>query len=55
MKWHWTNQPSWGMSLLGVWLIAGGLLPLLGIGGPLVYQLLAVLAVATGVLVLLQR
>lgn len=45
-----------GMILLGIWLILTGLLPLLSIRiSPTVTMVLAVLAIAAGVLVLLRR
>jgi len=45
-----------GMVLLGVWLILTGLLPLLSVRiSPTVITVLAVLAIAAGVLILLRR
>ena len=45
-----------GMILLGVWLILTGLLPLLSVRiSPTVTTVLAVLAIAAGVLILLKR
>jgi len=44
-----------GMLLLGIWLIASGLLPLLNVGFPALGIILAVLAVAAGILLLLKR
>ena len=45
-----------GMLLLGVWLILTGLLPLLSVRiSPTVTTVLAVLAIAAGVLILLRR
>ena len=45
-----------GMLLLGVWLILTGLLPLLDMRlSPTVTTVLAVLAIAAGVLILLRR
>ena len=44
-----------GMLLLGIWLIASGLLPLLSINFPALGVILAVLAVAAGILLLLKR
>jgi hypothetical protein len=44
-----------GMLLLGFWLIASGLLPLLSVNFPALGVILAVLAVAVGVLLLLKR
>jgi hypothetical protein len=46
---------SWGMILLGIWLILVGLLPLLGLSIPAGATILAILAVAAGVLILLGR
>jgi hypothetical protein len=43
------------MLLLSVWLIATGLLPLLKLNFPVLGVIMAVLAVATGVLLLLKR
>jgi hypothetical protein len=43
-----------GMLLLGIWLILAGLLPLLGIVAPGIDVVLAVLAIAAGILVLLE-
>ena len=45
-----------GMLLLGIWLILTGLLPLLSVRiSPTITTVLAVLAVAAGVLILLRR
>ena len=45
-----------GMVLLGVWLILTGLLPLLSVRiSPTVITVLAVLAIAAGVLIMLRR
>jgi len=45
-----------GMLLLGVWLILTGLLPLLNVRvSPTVTTVLAVLAIAAGLLILLRR
>lgn len=44
-----------GMLLLGIWLILTGLIPLLNLGSPGLSTILAVLAVAAGVLILLGR
>ena len=44
-----------GMLLLGIWLIATGLLPLLAVNVPYGGVILAVLAVVTGILLLLRR
>lgn len=44
-----------GMLLLSIWLIATGLLPLLKLNFPVLGVIMAVLAVAAGVLLLLKR
>ena len=44
-----------GMLLLGVWLILTGLIPLLDLAASGIATLMAVLAVAAGVLILLGR
>ena len=45
-----------GMLLLGIWLILTGLLPLLNVRvSPTVTTVLAVLAIAAGILILLRR
>ena len=45
-----------GMLLLGIWLILTGLLPLLNVRvSPTVATVLAVLAIAAGILILLRR
>jgi hypothetical protein len=46
---------SLGMLLLGIWLIVTGLLTALSVGNPIVHVLLALLAVAAGVLIVLDR
>ncbi len=47
---------NFGMILLGIWLILTGLLPLLDMRiSPTVSMVLAVLAIAAGVLILLRR
>lgn len=55
MRRFWHAQPNWGHMALGIWLIAGALLPVLGITIPYSGQLLAILAVVAGVLILMQR
>jgi hypothetical protein len=55
MKWLWQTRATWGQRLLAVWLIATGLLALTGTSIPHASQILAVLALAAGVLLLLQR
>jgi hypothetical protein len=44
-----------GMLLLGIWLILSGLIPLLGLGFSGMGMLMAILAIAAGVLILLGR
>jgi hypothetical protein len=46
---------SLGMLLLGIWLIVTGLLTALSVGNPIVHVLLALLAIAAGVLIVLGR
>jgi hypothetical protein len=53
VKWPGTN--NWGMLLLGIWLIATGLLPFVTIAFVNMGVVLAVLAIAAGVLILLNR
>jgi hypothetical protein len=51
----WVGTKNLGMVLLGVWLIATGLLPLVSITFVNMGLVLAVLAIAAGVLILLDR
>lgn len=44
-----------GILLLAIWLIAGGLIPLLGLGSSGLAMIMSILAIAAGVLLLLQR
>ena len=44
-----------GMLLLGIWLIITGLLQALSIGNPVLSVLLALLAIAAGILIVLER
>ena len=44
-----------GMLLLGIWLILTGLLPLLNLSFPASGAILALLAIAAGVLIVLRR
>ena len=44
-----------GMLLLGIWLILRGLVPLLDVTAPGVGPVMAVLAIAAGVLILVGR
>ncbi len=46
---------SLGSLLLGIWLIVTGLLTALAVGNPVVHVLLALLAIAAGVLIVLGR
>ena len=55
MKWVWQTRTNWGEKLLAIWLLLTGLLPLLGSPVPNAHHLLAILAVAAGVLLLLRR
>jgi hypothetical protein len=55
MAWLWHTRGNWGERLLAIWLIATGLLPLLGRPFPHSGEVLAVLAIAAGILLLLRR
>jgi hypothetical protein len=44
-----------GWTLLCVWLIAMGLIPLLGLGSPALSMLMHIVAIAAGVLLFLER
>jgi F0F1-type ATP synthase assembly protein I len=44
-----------GMLLLGIWLIASGVVSLLGITIPFGFIILSILAIAAGVLIILKR
>lgn len=55
MRWGWKSQRNWGLTALALWLIATGLVPLLNLNIPQSGQILAVLAVAAGILILLGR
>jgi hypothetical protein len=46
---------SLGMLLLGIWLIVTGVLTALSVGNPIIHVLLALLAIAAGVLIVLGR
>jgi hypothetical protein len=50
-----TMTKNLGMLLLGIWLILGGLLPLLGVSLPGGGMIMAILAIAAGVLILIGR
>jgi len=49
------RSPKYGPILLAAWLIASGAISLLGDGVPYSKPILAVLAIAAGVLILLDR
>jgi hypothetical protein len=49
------NRRKWGMTLLGVWLILAGVLPLLRLDIPYSATILALLGIAAGVLIVLDR
>ena len=51
----WLGTKNWGMLLLGIWLVLTGLLPLVHVTFANMGTLLAVLAVAAGSLILLDR
>ena len=55
MSWNWRRQQEWGHLLLGIWLLATGLISLLGIVVPHSGQVLAILAVAAGIFLLMRR
>ncbi len=55
MPWNWRRQQEWGYLLLGIWLLATGLIQLLGISVSHGGQILAILAVAAGALLLMRR
>ena len=51
----WRRTRNWGMVVLAAWLIATGALSLLSIHVPWNGQLLSLLAVAAGILILMNR
>ena len=55
MKWFWQNRPNWGFTLLGIWLILTGILPLLGMAVAHSGTILSILAVIAGALILMRR
>jgi hypothetical protein len=55
VNWLWRTRANWGERLLAVWLIATGLLPLVGKSVPHSGEALSVLAIAAGILMLLRR
>jgi hypothetical protein len=54
MKHFFMKRRNWGLTLLGLWLILSGLMPL-GLNSTFLGQFLPILAVAAGVLILLER
>jgi hypothetical protein len=52
---QWIGTKNLGMLLLGIWLIATGILPFVSITFVNMGMVLAVLAIAAGVLILLGR
>jgi hypothetical protein len=55
MKWLWQTRANWGQRLLAIWLIATGVVSLTGVFIPHAALILSVLAIAAGVLLLMQR
>lgn len=55
MRWPWQTRATWGQQLLAVWLIATGLLALMGTAVPHANLILSLLAVAAGALLLFQQ
>jgi hypothetical protein len=53
MKWF-KRQRNWGLLLLAIWLLVSGALHL-GVSFPQEHYVLAALAIAAGVLILLER
>lgn len=51
----WLGTKNLGMLLLGIWLVATGLLPLVHVTFANMNSILAVLAIAAGCLILLDR
>lgn len=51
----WLGTKNLGMLLLAIWLIATGLVPLLHLSFPHLGSILAVMAVAAGILILMER
>jgi hypothetical protein len=54
MAWFKRNRPL-GLVLLGVWLVAHGVLGLVTVNVPYLPQILAILAIAAGVLILIEK
>ena len=55
MTWRWRRVRNWGQLALAVWLIATCLVSVLEISMPHLGLILSLLAVAAGVLILLDR
>lgn len=53
--WRWRQRPQWGVLVLGAWLIATGLMAIFHPNIPYSETILAVTAIAAGVLVCLDR
>jgi hypothetical protein len=51
----WKNRNGWGTSLLGIWLIATGALPLVSVQIPWAGLILSGLAIAAGIMILRER
>jgi hypothetical protein len=51
----WRSKKTWGPLLLGIWLIASGILPMVNIRIPWSGVILSGLAVAAGICILLER
>jgi hypothetical protein len=51
----WFGRKSWGMLLLCIWLIATGVIVLVGLSFRGMPEVMAILAIAAGVLILLDR
>ena len=60
MRWRrslfaWRGTRSWGFPLLGIWLIATGILPLINVNIPAIGPIMSIVAIAAGVLILIER
>jgi len=55
MKWIWHTRRDWGRTTLGIWLVATGVLSLSGMAVPYSGHLLAIVAVAAGILIFMGR
>jgi hypothetical protein len=51
----WFKAPKWGWRLAAIWLILNGVFVFVSVSIPALPQLLAILAIAAGVLMLLDR